>query len=250
MNYIFRPTPVMSLKGIDRAVDRATLKKPPAGIMHGWPIMRGGPSRSFALQGDPWLIRSGSMASFGTLGHAPLGRLGQDDDDSDFTDFSSTLSTPISSPGDFSVVPDGSFIDTTGAFSTPIIPTTSTLDLTAPNFSTPISPVSPIQTAADAAPVAPTGGAGATGQSIPGTQPVNAAQTSAWTSLLNAVTNVISPKKTGTVLTPGVGVNPNTASASTNFLAASTILPGTPNGTVLVGGLVVLGVLAVVLGKK
>lgn len=74
MNYLFRPTPVVTL-GRDKGEDVVPLQQP-AGLMGGSPHARSMPSRSLATQGAPWIVRSGTMASFGTLGNEPLRGLG------------------------------------------------------------------------------------------------------------------------------------------------------------------------------
>ena len=222
MNYLFRPTPVVVL-GRDRGVDGVALSKPPAGVMGGTPHPSGRPSRSLATQGAPWIVRSGSMSSFGTLGQ-------------DFSVEPSTYDPTIdlAPPPDFA--PDfGPGFDYSGAFGSPNLPAA-----VPPDF-----PVAPDLGAPTFAPInlglpgpLPPSGAGPTGRSIPGTQPVNpvTAGVSAGTGLLSAIANFFKPSAPkGYAALPGAGVNPRQAAPS--FWTGSTILPGTPNTTVIIGGL-------------
>jgi hypothetical protein len=263
MNYLFRPTPVLTL-GHDRGADRVALTKTPAGMMHGWPMGKYSPSRSHGLQGDPWLVRSGSMATFGTMGNEPLRGLGDDFGDDDFSsDFDTSL------PDDFfnsaynsPIIP----VSYSGAGESPIIPSPTLYTDGAPDFggfSVPFqSPLQTVMTAPPPPPAAVPGGAGATGFGIPGTQPINkpaaaivpsVAQSAP--SLATQIANLFTPKPTaGSLVIPGVGINPNTAAYSAPFLASSTIIPGYSNGTVLAGGAVALLALGLVMsmgsGKK
>jgi len=219
MNYLFRPTPVVVL-GRDRGVDGVALMKPPAGLMGGAPHATGRPSRSLATQGSPWIVRSGTMASFGTLGQ-------------DFSVDPSAFDPGVDlAPPDFS--PDPGF-DYSGAFASPNIPAPVPPSFpVAPDFGVGFSapsfvPASPL----------PPSGAGPTGRSIPGTQPVNpvAAGVSAGAGLLSTIANWFKPSapKQNYAMLPGVGVNPRQAAPS--FWQSSTILRGTPNSTVILGGL-------------
>jgi len=258
MNYLFRPTPVVSL-GRDHAKDRTWLSKPPAGVMSGdCNCKSSAPCRSRALQGDPWIVRSGSMAAFGTLGNEParehtrgvlLGWLG--DDGGDDMDFSEAFSSPVLPT---SSAPEIDPFATYGPTSIPIgdssilapPPAEPTLpgSIASSSFSSALQPI-----VTQAPPPAP--GAGATGTGLPGTQPL----TSPTTSLLNAIKNVVAPTNTGAIkpLTstayttlPGYGVNPSPGIGS--FLSQSTLIAGVPNATVLFGGVAAIILMGALLG--
>lgn len=218
MNYLFRPTPVVVL-GCDRGVDLVSLVKPPAGMMAGSPHASGRPSRSLATQGAPWIVRSGTMASFGTLGQ---------DDGFDFgSDVVPFVDTPDAGGG-------GGF-DYSGAFASPNIPAAVPPNFpVAPVFSSLPAGISPgILPVTVTAPLPPSG-TGPTGRSIPGTQPVN--PVAAGAGLFSTIVNFLkpSPGPAKALTLPAVGVNPNQPAPS--FWATSTVLPGVPNATVILGG--------------
>jgi len=271
VNYLFRPTPVAVL-GRDRGQDTVPLVKSPAGMMGGSPHASSHPSRSLATQGAPWLVRSGTMASFGTLGNVPGGwsptgdawypyltrmdalwpgrrctGLGQADipmDVSSGIDFS-TIDIPDTGSGfDYSTLPPNLPIEALPAVPTP------PPDIFGAGVPIPPGGLPPFLPVPYAAPpsLAPAGGAGPTGRSIPGTQPVNPMPAiSAGTGLLTSIANFFKPTTAAasTVRLPGVGVNPNIPAPS--FWTTSSILPGTPNSTVVLGGAAIV-VLLIVLG--
>lgn len=223
MNYLFRPTPVVVL-GCDRATDVVSLVKPPAGVMAGSPRPSGRPSRSLATQGAPWIVRSGTMASFGTLGQ---------DDGFDFGG-----DVPFVDGGDFSGGGSGS--DYSGAFASPNIPAAVPPDFpVAPVFSPLPAGVNPGILPVTVTVPLPPSGAGPTGRSIPGTQPANPA-IAAGTSVLSTIANFLKPSTAPakSLTLPAVGVNPNQPAPS--FWATSTVVPGVPNATVILGGSAIL----------
>jgi hypothetical protein len=226
MNYLFRPTPVVVL-GRDMGADVVALSQTPAGMMAGTPAASGRPSRSLATQGSPWIVRSGSMASFGTLGQDPSSFL--------------PIDTTSYDPGSIDLTMP---VDYSGAFAPPIVPVSMLPPAVpiGPDFgSLPLLTSSvPILPVTVTAPIAPSSGAGPTGQSIPGTKVLNPA-VQAGTGLLNTIVNFLKPSPAApvrSVTLPGVGVNPNQPAPS--FWSTSTILPGTPNATVILGGGAVL----------
>lgn len=246
MNYFFRPTPVVTL-GHDRGMDRVPLRKSPSGMMHGWPMLSGAPSRSMGLQGDPWLVRSGTMSTFGTLGNEPCrkdcagcahpcGMQGMGQDSTDF--YSGAFASP-SIPASI----DTSGFDYSGAFATPNIP--AAIDTSfgaAPNLfssSFPAPGLLPVVTSAPA-------------PALPGTQPINVPQaTSVLQSALNLANAAVKPT-TATVTLPPVGVNPNIppAGSLSSFFSGSTLIAGVPNATVIFGGLAALVLVGVLMGGK
>ena len=259
MNYLFRPTPVVTL-GRDRGADRVTLSKTPAGMMLGGPGATSRmPSRSLATQGAPWIVRSGTMASFGTLGNVPcgcdcaggLGCLGQDDGsdlvDTGSTDFYSGAFANPSLPVDSSGLPTDFF---GGAGATPILPTTATVQT--PTDLNALAPSYPTIATSPGMPAAPAGQAGS-GVGLPGTTPLAPS-----TSLLQNLTNLLTPKPpTAYSAIPGVGVNPRAVVAPATvsptagqFLGESTLVSGVPNSTVIFGGLAALILLGVAFGGK
>jgi len=166
-------------------------------------------------------VRSGTMASFGTLGQ----------DGSDFLPIDPSSYDPgggLTLPGDYS-----------GAFAPPIVPVSMIPPAVpiAPDFgSLPLMTSSvPILPVTATAPIAPSSGAGPTGQSIPGTQPLNPVVT-AGTGILNTIANFLKPSSAParSVTLPGVGVNPKQPAPS--FWSTSSVLPGVPNATVILGG--------------
>lgn len=263
MKYLFRPTPVVTL-GRDRGADRVVLLGPPAGRMLGGPGATSRmPSRSLATQGSPWIVRSGTMASFGTLGGEPcrgcgggcfscLGRLG-DDTSGDFVDtsspdfYSGAFATP-SLPVDSAGLPTDFF---SGAGAAPIIsPTGSVLTQSDLNALAPteLSSVTPGALAVVSAP-APPAQAGS-GAGLPGTTPVNPP-----TSLIQSLTNLVAGKSSPYAVTPGLGVNPRAVVASPavsagSFLQSSSLVAGVPNATVIFGGLALLVLAGVLAGGK
>src|ERR1700726_1016687 len=240
MNYLFRPTPVVVL-GRDMGADVVALSQTPAGMMAGTPAASGRPSRSLATQGSPWIVRSGTMASFGTLGNNlgdwssegdawyPFGYAPSQSRDPfygygfapDTTWPRPTLGQDISS--DFLPIDPSSYdpgggltlpVDYSGAFAPPIVPVSMLPPAVpiAPDFgSLPLLTSSvPILPVTATAPIAPSSGAGPTGQSIPGTQRLNPA-VQAGTGLLATIANFLKPAPAvqRSVTLPGVGVNPN-----------------------------------------
>lgn len=238
MNYLFRPTPVVVL-GRDMGADVVQLSKTPAGMMAGAPPASGRPSRSLATQGSPWIVRSGTMAIFGTLGQ----------------DASSDIGV-LSDPGSFDPgTIDGSFDGSSGidfsSFPAPNLPAAVPPDFpAAPDIGSPSFAAPSFTPTTVAAPISPSSiGAGPTGQSIPGTQPVNPIQ--AGTSALNAITNLFkpsAPKPPKAITLPAVGVNPK--QDATSFWTGSTVVPGVPNTTVLLGGAAAVILLMALMGSK
>jgi len=242
MNYLFRPTPVVVL-GRDRGCDCVPLSKPPAGVMLGRAGKPSGrPSRSLATQGAPWIVRSGTMASFGTLGQ----------------DGGSIIAPDLGNPDYGAVAPDlgQPAFNAPDSWPAPILPPIEMVPAVAPDFGLPsFSPVSTLPVTSTA-PIAPSSQAG----QLPGTQPVNAAIT-AGTGVLNTLANWFRPSapKTNYAAYPGVGVNPAKPGYSvnaqgqlvpTNFWTGSTILPGTPNATVLLGGAAAVLLLFALMGGR
>ena len=174
----------------------------------------------------------GSMASFGTLGQ---------DASSDFFPIDPSSYDPgggLALPTDYS-----------GAWASPNLPAPMPPDFpVAPDLGLPqlIGPILPVTVTA---PIAPSSGAGPTGRSIPGTQPLNPV-VQAGTGILNTIANFLKPSGAAPVRSltlPGVGVNPNQPAPS--FWSTSSILPGTPNATVILGGAAVVLLLFAFMGS-
>jgi hypothetical protein len=267
MNYLFRPTPVVVL-GRDMGADVVALSQSPAGMMAGTPRASSRPSRSLATQGSPWIVRSGSMASFGTLGEgggawSPAGDVWYPFATRMDTLWPGRSSTGLTGLGqdDFLPIDPSSYdpgidlmlpTDYSGAFAPPIVPVSMLPPAVpiAPDFgslpfltsSVPILPVTAT------APIAPSSGAGPTGRSIPGTQPLNPV-VQAGTGILNTIANFLKPSSAAPVRSltlPGVGVNPNQPAPS--FWSTSSVVPGIPNATVILGGAAVMLLLFAFMG--
>jgi hypothetical protein len=186
------------------------------------------------LRGDPWIIRSGNMGKF----------LGQDDD-------------------------DGSDLDFSTAFSTPIVPTPTLTDVgAAPNlnpdysgaFASPIVPAATVTSALPAAPNIGTSIISSAGGAIPPVMPVAAPPSAAAGTLAPAAaatpsifTQIANLFKPTTSTTPMTAAQPGVYQSTTttpSWFNQSTLMAGTPNSTVLFFGIAALVALAVFAGGK
>jgi hypothetical protein len=237
MNYLFRPTPVVTL-GCDQAKDNVALTKCPAGMMYGFAEPDHSPSRSRGMAGDPWIVRSGSMSGF---------MLGQDQGVDAFSGDILPFS-PVDTGGGAFDPGSLDYLLSVGATSAPIVPQFTPVSVTPPMLESPVAP--PISFAPGTAAPIPPSGPGPTGHSIPATQPLTPV-VSAGASLANALSKLFAPSNPqppNYTSLAARGVNPNIPAPS--WLAQSTVLPGTANATVLIGGAAVLVLIFALTGPK
>jgi hypothetical protein len=236
MSFTYRPTPVIVLSGKTVGDDHVPLRRLPAGTMQGYTPNFASPALNAigrrTLKGDPWLISSGSMGKF---------VLGDDSLPPDF--FSSLDASPIVPDTSSSLPPD--FF---GGLSTPpIVPTVNVPDLgPAPNIGIPGFPGS--------------GGGGIPFLNIPGPaappmQSVPPGQTqatvNAGVSLATQIANFFKP--TPPKATPMTAAQPGVYNAyptQPSWFGQSTLMPGTPNSSVLFFGVGALVLFAVMAGGK
>jgi hypothetical protein len=233
VSFAYRPTPVIVLSGKTVGDDHVPLRRLPAGTMQGYTPNFVSPALNAigrrTIGGDPWILSSGTMGRF-VLG-----------DDSLPEDFFSGLDTPPILPAD-SGLPSDFF---TGAAGTPILPTASLPTLgPAPSLGIPNLPAGsgggiPLTYTAPPPPA------------TPATAAQTQATVAAGTSLLTSIANFFKPapaKATPmTAAMPGVY---NAYGAAPSWFSQSSLLPGTPNSTVLFGAAAVLVLFAVMAGGK
>ena len=254
MSFVFRPSPVVVLSGWDPAGEvyypfglpvadpktrwygygfkGDTTYPARGGTMQGYTRNMASPALNAigrrTIGGSPWLISSGTMGRF----------LGQDDGsglDLSNIDFSGD------GGGDFGGPP----IDYSGAFEGPNLPPVSMIgpaapvapDLGMPSFSPSTSLISTIgPTPPPPAPVA----------QAPGFQ---AAAVSGGASIFSSIANFFKPTVKPTPMTAAMPGVYKATTVTPSWFAQSSLLPGVPNTTALIGGVIVL-VLFASLGSK
>jgi hypothetical protein len=234
VSFAYRPTPVIVLSGKTVGDDHVPLRRLPAGTMQGYTPNFVSPALNAigrrTMQGDPWIISSGTMGKF-VLG-----------DDSLPEDFFSGLDVTPTLPTDSSGLPSDFF---TGAAGTPILPTASLPTLgPAPSLGIPNLPAGsgggiPL-TYTPAAPPA----AGPSAAQVQATA-------AAGTSLLTSIANLFKPAPAKA--TPMTAAMPGVYSAyptAPSWFAQSTLMPGMPNSTVLIFGVGALVLFAAMAGGK
>lgn len=236
MSFTYRPTPVIVLSGKTVGDDHVPLRRLPAGTMHGYvPNQRSQALNSIGrrtLKGDPWILSSGTMGRF---------VLGDDSSGLDFT------SVP---PPDFSSLPiDTTSVDITGGLVAPPTPQISAI-LTAPvDFTTQNAPITGGLVAPTISPIS-ISSQGVYAQppaSFPGQAQADIA---AGTSLLTSISNFFKPTVKPTPMTAAMPGVYNATTVTPSWFGQSTPLPGTPNSTVLFGGVALLVLFAVMAGGK
>jgi hypothetical protein len=242
VSFVYRPTPVITLSGKTVGHDGVTLSRLPAGTMHGYTPNMASPALNAigrrTLKGNPWLIRSGTMNGF----------LGQDDgvdivqsnyDPGTGLDLSlPPVNVPqfYSVPGaDLNLAPT-SYSPSTSLVTPPSAVLPSVLNTAALTAASTQTPAYQAQLAAAGFPGAPA--------------PGQAAQVAAGGSILTSIANLF---KSTTSPTPMTAVQPGVYKAATvtpSFFAQSTLLPGIPNATALIGGVFVIALFAMMAGGK
>ena len=220
MSFTYRPTPVIVLSGKTVGDDHVPLRRLPAGTMYGYTPNMASPALNAigrrTLRGDPWIISSGTMGRF-LLG-----------DDGSGLDFPPIDTTSVDITGD--LTPPSLTVPQLA----PIVPSSLPVDTTmAPITGTLVAPtISPISISS---------------QGVYAQPPPSAAQA---TSLLTSIVNFFKPQVKATPMTaaqPGVY---NAYAARPSWFSQSSLLPGTPNSTVLFGAAAVLVLFAVMAGGK
>ena len=233
---LYRPTPTLRTFGgnptVAGPVSNGLRGGEMRGVVLGWDYKSASDQGKRATQGNPWIISSGTMGRF-VLG----------DDSFDLSPFDP--GTPDFSAPDFSSGPDFGLPDFyAGASASPIAPT-STLQtgVQAPDLGIPtFGPSAPIVSAGSPiAPVAPTPAVSSAGAAATAVAPAP--------SLAQSIANLFKPSAPTIPATMKTAVVPasglySIAPAGTSFLTQSTIVPGMPNSTVLIGGVVLLAFLA------
>jgi hypothetical protein len=232
MSFTYRPTPVIVLSGKTVGDDHVPLRRLPAGTMQGYtPNMASQALNSIGrrtISGDPWIIASGTMGRF-VLG-----------DDTLPADFFDSLNLPPVVPDVAPALPPDFF----SAAGTPILPTPNLPPLgPAPSLGIPDMPgagtgVPFINTPGPAAPTISSAGSPAQ------------ATVAAGTSLLTSIANFFKPPVKATPMTAAMPGVYNAYGAQPSFLSQSSLLPGTPNSTVLFGAAAALILFAVIGGGK
>lgn len=253
-SWLYRPTPVVAWgrgpfasQNVLNGWTGGTMR----GVVPGWNYAPGlGKAKAARTARQPWIKLSGTMGDFIPNG---LGGAGLGDDSTDF--YSGADASPVI-PDSVPIVPfaapdlNPTFSPTAPDFSGGSIPSS----FFAGAFAGPSVPTPPAFSAITPPTFPPSAGAGPTGTGIPGTQPVSpAALVSSGTGLLNSIKNFFTPSAPKNVPTTNYANLPGYGGAKPSFLAQSTILPGTPNSTVLLGGLavvVLLGALGASGGKR
>jgi hypothetical protein len=232
MSFVYRPTPVVVLSGKTVGTDHVPLRRLPAGTMHGYTPNMASPALNAigrrTISGNPWLLASGTMNGF----------LGQDDGPILFSDVS---------PIDTTLEPSGSLL-TPPPFSpsTPVfLPQPSDLNLQPTTYEpTGTLIASTFQPSASSLPsglspglVAPT--------NFSSLQPAVAP------SAIQQIASLFTGTQNTTKMTAAMPGVYNAQTVTPSWFAQSTLLPGIPNVSALLGGAAVLLLLSsVAIGGK
>lgn len=223
MSWLYRPTPVVTLgrgafasQNVMGGWNGATMR----GVVLGHNYAPGlGKAKAAKTGRQPWIKLSGTMGDFIPNG---LGGLG---DDPTYMD-----------PGNL-VPPDFVAGDTSLLLNPATLIYTPPFQVTASVLPDTLTP--------------PPSAAGPTGFGIPATQPLNAAAlVGPSASLFSNIASFFAPSTPKNVPANNYKALPGYGGTPPSFLAQSTILPGTPNSTVVFGALAVAVLLATLGGGK
>jgi len=216
-SWLYRPTPVVVLGRGDFASQNVisgwtggTMR----GVVPGWNYAPGlGKAKAAKTSMQPWIKSSGTMGDFipNGLGGAGLG------DDPTWINPGDTLTPP-----DFTPIDTSNLLNPATLIYTPPFQVTDSI---LPDTLTPPA------------------GAGPTGTGIPGTQPLNPAALVAqgaglFANAKNAIKNFFAPSTPKNVPATNYKQLPGVGGPQPSFLQQSTIIPGTSNSAVLIGGAV------------